>query len=376
MAGNLIALLAEMTPAIMRKRALCLSAVLAGIVGLADWPHQASARASLPQPDTLVVGAVGDLMIGSWLTEILDREGPAYPFVEIEELLDRADILLANLEAPFLDDTTGVVPAEKTYTFAVPSRHVETLTAAGIDAVTLANNHILDFGMSGLRRTWEVLDGAAIVHVGTGIDSVSAHAHRIVEWQGRRVALLAYNHVFPAEFWAKEGRGGTAHASDGGLAREVRQAEAEADLVIVSFHWSAERLQTQKEYQQILARIAVDNGADLVIGHHPHVIQPLEWYRGRLIAYSLGNFVFASYSPTAGGALLLVRFEGERPVLADLYPLDVDNVRREFRPAPVTPEQWSQLGSAVVATLADSASAGGPGVSVDRAGYLRLISPE
>ncbi len=326
--------------------------------------------------DTLVVGAVGDLMIGSWLTEILDREGAAYPFGEVAELLDRADLLIGNLEGPFLDDTTGIVPADKSYTFAVPSRHVETLQAGGIDAVTLANNHILDFGMEGLRRTWEVLEGAGIDHIGTGIDSSSAHRHRIVERGGRRVALLAYNHVFPAEFWAKEGRGGTAHASDEGLAREVRRAESEADLVIVSFHWSAELLEKEKGYQQILARIAVDNGADLVIGHHPHVIQPLEWYRGRLIAYSLGNFIFASYSPSATGALLLVHFEGERPLFADLYPLDVNNVRREFRPAPLAPDQWDLLGSEVVSALADSAEAGHTGVVLQQAGYLRLIYPE
>jgi len=315
-------------------------------------------------------------MIGSWLSEILDREGLAYPFAGVRELLDRADLLIANLEAPFLDDTTGVLRADKTYTFAVPSRHVESLAEAGLDVVGLANNHILDYGMPGLRRTWEVLDGAGIAHVGSGPDSAAAHRHRIVERDGRRIAVLAYNHVFPAEFWAKEGRGGTAHASDRGLAREVRQAEADADLVIVSFHWSAERLQTPKEYQQILARIAVDNGADLVIGHHPHVIQPLEWYRGRLIAYSLGNFVFASYSSTAGGALLLVRFEGERPLLADLFPLDVNNVRREFRPALLAPDRWEMLGSEVVAALTDSANAGGPGVILDRAGRIRLIPPE
>lgn len=326
--------------------------------------------------DTLIVGAVGDLMLGAWLTEILDREGPGYPLTEVGPLLERAGFLIGNLEAPFLDDTTGVARAEKRYTFAVPTRAVAVLTTAGFDAVSLANNHILDFGMPGLRRTWEVLEGAGIAHVGTGPDSASAGRYRIVERRGRRIALLAYNHTFPAGFWAKRRRAGTAHAGEEGLAAEVRRAAANADLVIVSFHWSAELRETPKEYQRILAHIAVDNGADLVVGHHPHVVQPLEWYRGRLIAYSLGNFIFGSYSPAAEGAVLLVYFTEERPLMADLYPLDVNNLRRAFRPRPVGAELWAGLGSGVITALLDSADAGHAGVRADPSGYFRLFSPE
>jgi poly-gamma-glutamate synthesis protein (capsule biosynthesis protein) len=333
-------------------------------------------RPVLVPSDSLLIGAVGDVMLGSWLPEILDRNGARYPFAETQSLLDRADFLIGNLEAPFLDDTTGVARAAKTYTFAVPEHHVGTLVAGGFDAVSLANNHILDFGLPGLERTWKLLEGLDIVHVGTGSDRAAAHSHRIVESGETRIALLAYNHVFPESFWATEHKPGTAHADDDGLAWDVQRARRESDLVIVSFHWSAELREHPKEYQQILARIAVDNGADLVVGHHPHVIQSLEWYRGRLIAYSLGNFVFASYSDSATGALLLVRFREGEIAYADFYPLDVNNLRREFQPKPMAPEEWSNLGSAVVNALADSARAGHRGVRIERDGYFRLISPE
>jgi poly-gamma-glutamate synthesis protein (capsule biosynthesis protein) len=332
--------------------------------------------APAPGADTLTVGAVGDLMLGAWLTPLLDRFGPAYPYTAIAPLLAGTDLLIGNLEAPFLADTTGAVRAAKTYTFAVPPRHAAVLTAGGFGALTLANNHILDFGLPGLAATTRLLDSLGLAHAGTGPDRARAHRGVVVERGGCRIALLAYNHVFPEDFWAGRDRPGTAHADDEGLAREVEEAAGRADLVVVCFHWGAEGMETPKEYQRILARLAIDHGADLVIGHHPHVVQPLEWYRDRLIAYSLGNFIFASYSETATGALLRVRFAGERPVAAELIPLDVHNARREFRPTPLPARRWGELGSAVVAALADSAAAGASGVRIDPTGRILLLPPE
>ncbi len=346
----------------------------AGVTPAAAVPPEPATRAPAAA-DTFVFGAVGDMMLGSWLTPLLDSLGVDYPLTAVTPLLVRADLLLGNLEAPFLADTTGAVRAEKTYTFAVPPRHIGVLTAAGIDVVTLANNHILDFGPAGLDTTRTLLEEAGIAHAGTGADRGAAHRHVLVERAGRRVAVLAYNHVFPEEFWAGPGRVGTAHADDAGLAREVARAAAEADLVVATFHWGAEGMETPKDYQRILARIAIDHGADLVVGHHPHVLQPLEWYRGRLIAYSLGNFVFASYSETPTGAVLLVRFEGEVPIAAEFHPLDVNNLRRAFRPAPVPAARWPRLGSAVVAALADSAAAGAPGVRIVPGDGFLLLPP-
>ncbi|MFC1595337.1 CapA family protein [Gemmatimonadota bacterium] len=325
--------------------------------------------------DTLIIGATGDIMLGSWLIEVLNEQGADYPYGEVLPVLQSADLLVGNLESPFLGDTTGVVRAEKTYTFSVPPGIVETLTAGGFDLVGLANNHILDFGPAGLFETWSVLDSAGIAHTGTGRTKGEAHRHTTIERQGRRVAFLAYSHTFPEEFWATADRPGTAHASDEGLAREVGRAGEDADLVVVLFHWGGELLEEPREYQKILARIAIDNGADLVIGHHPHILQPLEWYHGRLIAYSLGNFVFGSFTPTAKGAVLLVRFVDRGPVSADLYPIDVNNLRREFRPGLLGPSRWSILESSVLAALVDSAAAGHPGVRIEEDGFLRLLPP-
>ena len=325
--------------------------------------------------DTLTIGAVGDIMLGSWLIDIIGTHGPAYPYSDVLPILQRADLLFGNLEAPFLADTSGVERAEKTYTFAVPPARAAVLTAGGFNLVTLANNHILDYGFAGLTGTWATLDSIGIPHVGTGRTRNEAHTHTTVEKDGNRVAFLAYNHTFPAQFWATGQRAGTAHASDEGLAREVRRADREADIVIVAFHWSGELLETPREYQQVLARIAIDNGADLVVGHHPHTLQPLEWYRERLIAYSLGNFIFGSYTPVARGAALMVKFVDDAPVAAELHPLDVNNLRREFRPLPLEYSMWSAIESGVLTAMADSAAAGHDGIQVDRKGFILLLPP-
>lgn len=325
--------------------------------------------------DTLVIGAVGDIMLGNWVVDVLREHGPAYPYGEILPILQSTDLLIGNLEAPFMSDTTGIRRADKTYTFAVPHEVVSTVIAGGFNVVGLANNHILDYGYTGLYETWAVLDSAGIHHAGTGRNRKEAHAHSIVESKGLKIAFLAYNHTFPEEFWATADRPGTAHASDEGLVREVRDADKEADIVIVSFHWGSEQMEWPKEYQRILGHIAIDSGADLVIGHHPHTVQTLEWYKDRLIAYSLGNFIFGSYTDSANGALILTRFVEETPVEVDLYPLDVNNLRREFRPRPTPPSMWPLLQSTVVTALADSAAAGYSGVRIDPRGFLRLTPP-
>jgi len=363
------------TATILGLMAVIWSGTQAGVHPVSTMP-ESSLTGNSVRGDTLIVGAVGDIMLGSWLIDVIGTLGPDYPYPDVLPILQRADLLFGNLEAPFLADTTGVERMEKTYTFAVPPAGAAVLKAGGFNIVTLANNHILDYGIAGLIGTWAALDSIGIQHAGTGRTSNEAHTHTTVEMDGNRVAFLAYNHTFPAQFWATGRRAGTAHASDEGLAREVRRADSEADIVIVAFHWGGELLETPREYQQILARIAIDNGADLVVGHHPHTLQPLEWYGGGLIAYSLGNFIFGSYSPSAGGAALIVKFVDDSPVAAELHPLDVNNLRREFRPLPLEPSMWSILESGVLKAMVDSAAAGHEGVQVDRKGFILLLPPQ
>jgi poly-gamma-glutamate synthesis protein (capsule biosynthesis protein) len=149
----------------------------------------------------------------------------------------------------------------------------------------------------------------------------------------RTVAFLSYSLTFPVEFYASRGRPGTAPGYKTFVQKDIEAVRPRADLVVVSFHWGAELMTSAKDYQRELARKAVDWGADLVLGHHPHVLQELELYRGRLIAYSLGNFVFGSESDrTNTSIILLCTFQGKSLVRAEIVPLDVNNYRVAYQP--------------------------------------------
>jgi poly-gamma-glutamate capsule biosynthesis protein CapA/YwtB (metallophosphatase superfamily) len=175
------------------------------------------------------------------------------------------------------------------------------------------------------------LRGLGIAAAGAGVDEVSACTPVLLHAADCTVAFLAYSLTFPNEFWAHEDSAGTCFPFH--LESDLRAARAAADFVVVSFHWGAEKRTTPKPYQLDVAHRAIDVGADLVLGHHPHVLQGLEVYRNRLIAYSLGNFAFGSYSPSATVSILLKVFLDRRGlVFARCIPIDVNNVEVGFQP--------------------------------------------
>ncbi|KAA3657558.1 MAG: CapA family protein [Calditrichaeota bacterium] len=285
--------------------------------------------------------AGGDVMIGHWTLSYLKKHGNDYPFRGIKHVLRDHDIVFANLEAPFAD--TGKIQVEKQYTFKVPTTYVQGLQSAGFNMMSLANNHILDFGFEGLQQTVYALDRAGIHHAGAGMTAEAAWEPAIMQTASGRVALLAFSMTFPKEFWATDSTGGTAYPFERKLKKALHQVRTQADIVITSFHWGKEKSHQPKDYQQHFAHFAIDHGADLVLGHHPHVLQGLEIYNGKLIAYSLGNLAFSSYSQTAvNSALLRIALTKEGDLLfARVIPLNVDNSEVEFQPK-IASEQRSR----------------------------------
>jgi poly-gamma-glutamate capsule biosynthesis protein CapA/YwtB (metallophosphatase superfamily) len=199
---------------------------------------------------------------------------------------------------------------------------VRLYTLCGFDVVSLANNHVMNYGAEGLLQTIEVLERSGIRHCGAGADLHAAHRPATVERGGRRYAFLAYTSVFTPGFEATSEGPGMAvvridaryripkrlHEMPGSpldvetkpdpehlarARRDIAQARAEADAVIVSWHWGVSMgYQHLVPYQSELAHAAIDAGADLVVGHHPHLVQPIEIYKGKVIAYCLGHCGF------------------------------------------------------------------------------------
>ncbi len=301
-------------------------------------------RAAAPpalQAEEVVVNAVGDIMLaGRWAGQIREK-GYDYPFAATRSELLKGDISLANLEAPLA--RRGREFTDKKFRFLGDPQLAPALKRAGIHVVTLANNHSMDFGAAALSETMLNLEKAGILWVGAGSDLRAARQAAIVEVKGKRVAFLGYSLTLPEEFYATDSRAGTAPGHADLFVEDIAAARKMADYVIVSFHWGTEGSSSAKPYQQAAARRAIRAGADAVIGHHPHVLQGVERYKGGIIFYSLGNFAFASKGRTAvHGAMVRLRLNGASRE-AELLPLDVYNRRVQFQPRLLAKESAAEV---------------------------------
>ncbi|MEE9614399.1 MAG: CapA family protein [Thermodesulfobacteriota bacterium] len=290
---------------------------------------------ALVPAEEITVIAAGDVYLGGRAAPFIERNGPSYPFAFTADIFGEGDMVIVNLESPLTEREKAFM--EKEYVFKAGAGAAEALKAGGVDVATLANNHIMDYGAAGLGDTMARLDGLGIAHGGAGRTLEEARRPAVVEIKGVKVAVLAYSNTLPEEFYAGKRSPGTAYGRPEHVRADVRKAAGEADIVIVSFHWSEEGLKEPKDYQRELAHTAIDSGARLVLGHHPHVVQGAEFYNDGLILYSLGNFVFGSYSLKGPeGIIARVVFTEDGSVKsAGVIPIDVDNWEVDFRPAPL-----------------------------------------
>ncbi|SFG06691.1 CapA family protein [Oribacterium sp. WCC10] len=217
------------------------------------------------------------------------------------------DYFMANEEFPF--STGGKQAEDKQFTFRVDPKYVSIFKDIGIDLVTLANNHTLDYGTEALADTISTLDDAGIRHVGAGENLKDARETVTVSIKGKKIAFIGATRVIPEANWAagESSAGVFSTYDDANLIADIKAAKEQADFVVVYVHWGEERKESPNEVQKTLAHSIVDAGADLVIGAHPHVLQGTEYYKGVPIVYSLGNFIFGSSIPKT--ALLKVTIE-------------------------------------------------------------------
>lgn len=206
--------------------------------------------------------------------------------------LRNADIAMINNEFPY--STRGSQAPDKQFTFRVDPSYVSVLKEAGIDIVTIANNHVLDYGTDALSDTFQTLDEAGIDYAGAG-DSLQRASRLITKKvNGHTFGFLAASRVFPVVSWNVEvAQPGVFSAYDPEkLICAVKDASKQCDFLCVYVHWGIERSTTPEAYQVSMAHALIDAGADAVIGAHPHVLQGVEYYNGKPVFYSLGNFIF------------------------------------------------------------------------------------
>ena len=277
------------------------------------------------RPWTLLAG--GDVL--------MNRTEPAGvdPFALLDPPLGSADISLVNVEMAISDRGS---PHWKEFVFRAPPSAARRIAQGGVSVASLANNHADDYGSDALLDTVDLLEGAGVVTVGAGATAPDAYRYRLVATEtGARVAFVGVSLIVPSGFTAGDTSPGIAsgHAATRHRVLEgVQAAAGVADAVVVAVHWGIERDTCPSVDQRQFAAQLLDAGADAVIGHHPHVLQPVEFADGKLVAYSLGNFIWHVRPGILGETgVLQVDFEGGEVVDWDFHPhlLDANGV-----PAP------------------------------------------
>lgn len=256
-----------------------------------------SVNANEGSNNPIILGFAGDVNLNetSYPAKKYDTEDRDITKCLSTDLLDEmnsADIMMLNNE--FAYSTRGTQAPDKQYTFRADPSRVEILQKMGVDIVSLANNHSLDYGADALVDTFTTLDDAKIDYIGAGDNLSRAKTPMYYTVGDKTIAYVAASRVVPVmEWYASENGLGVLGTYDPTLILEsIQEAEANSDFVIMYVHWGIERAEFPKNYQRNLAKQYIDAGADAVIGCHPHVMQGVEFYNGKPIAYSLGNFWF------------------------------------------------------------------------------------
>lgn len=245
---------------------------------------------------TIQILLVGDCMLGRGLDQALRRYPPEFPWGDTLPLFQGADVRICNLECVLSDRGAPWAEYEKAFHFRSAAKNVATLTRAGINMVSIANNHVLDYGYEALQQMLDVLNGAGIVHSGAGDNWVQASTIACHQANGWRLGFLAFTDNEPSWEAAPQVPGtfyvpvtlGDPRAQD--LIRIVRERTG-LDVLVVSAHWGSNWGDTPPEEHVQLAHALIDAGADIVFGHSSHVFRGIEFYKNRPILYSTGDFV-------------------------------------------------------------------------------------
>ena len=255
------------------------------------------------------LASVGDINLGDGPGAVMRARGVRYPWRRAAPFLRNADIAFGNLECAV---SRRGHPVPKQYTFrGRPAALRAAVRFAGMDVFNLANNHALDYGRRAFKDALRLINRYGATHVGAGLDLRRARRPRIVTRLGLRIAFVGFTDRLPLSFFATPTRSGTAFALPSAIRRAVKRGRRRADVVVATFHWGEELATRPSPRQRLFARIALRAGAHAVIGAHPHVLQPVVERRRRVVAYSLGNFIWSAGSAlTAKTGILSLRLSG------------------------------------------------------------------
>lgn len=252
---------------------------------------------AVPVDETVRICIGGDTSIDSEFADKAYQKGVDYPWAEISELMNEADLSIVNLETCV--STRGVSEKKEGFGFRTPPEMLEGFTNAGIDLVNLANNHTRDFGYDALLDTFMHLSEYGIDYFGAGHDYDEASGLVIKEVNGIKVGFTGCNRVWlPDSYAAAEGYAGInqvhsiSDARTKAYLQRIKEYDSQCDVLIVFLHYGTEEVFEVTSYQERMSKALIDAGADMVMGGHSHTLQPIEFYNGKPIFYSIGNLIF------------------------------------------------------------------------------------
>jgi poly-gamma-glutamate capsule biosynthesis protein CapA/YwtB (metallophosphatase superfamily) len=299
-----------------------------------------TATSTQEDAEPLSLGIGGDVCFGLDVADLIATEGPAYPWSEITPLLKSYDLTAVNLEGPLCRGGESN-PNQPSFKVKGDIACAAPMAEAGVSAVCLANDHIMDYGSQGLEETLNILHGQDLKACGAGSSKKAAQEALVMDTDnGARIALLNFCDVAQPSYTAGDDSPGLSAADTARIGELVEQAKQEAPYVVVIFHWGAMGSSGITSRQRELAHASIQAGADLVVGSHPHLVQGLELYEGVPIIYSLGNLVFSAQSEEGkNGIFAGCAFDGGRLTSLEIVPLQVNR----GQPVPLSGDQAEHL---------------------------------
>jgi len=300
------------------------------------------------------IGFAGDVMLGRLVADVMRQQGATYPLEPVAQLLSSCDITIINLECAITDSTQRFTGAHKAFYFGAPSIATDCLLNAGVDMVSLANNHILDFDLQGMEDTLSNLKAANIAYCGAGENSTQAHAPAYVEKNNFKVAMLSYcDHQ--ADFEAGPSRPGMAYldmrdpqAAFATIAADFKQC-ADANWPILALHWGGNWDLEPSPLFQDFAHACIDLGFKTIFGHSAHVFQGIEIYKGAPILYACGDFVddyaIDPIEQNDKGAFYVCNIENNQLIDIEITPIHIKNFQSTLADQQATDWIYQRMSS-------------------------------
>ena len=273
----------------------------------------------------------GDILIANGVIDEMQNKGINYPFKNIADELRGYDIVFGNLETPITSE--GTPYTDKAYTFSLDPQLAACLRWIKLDIVSISNNHIMDYGDTGMHDTISKLDDMNILHTGAGNNLDEARKPVFFQMADTEVVVLAYCARPPEDFYADEKKAGVAPLKLDSVIEDIKRYKGDDTVIIVSLHWGIEQTSAPQSYQRRTAYSIIKAGADAIIGHHPHWPQGIEMYRNRPIIYSLGNFINGFYNEVEKDNIFAaLHFNRKELSRVELIPVAGRNSEIHFQP--------------------------------------------